>query len=203
MFAIEVLDRPALVLNRHWVAIQTTTVKEAIGLVAKGSARIIEPETFATHDLVTWDDVSRAKARFGDAVIRSARLAIAPPEVILLTAYEGLGERSVVFSRRNLFKRDRFTCQYCGAQPGPEELTIDHVVPRSRGGVSSWENCALACVACNKRKADRAPAEAGLAPRRAPRKPSWHSLARIEPRIRRESWDQFLSRAYWEVELEE
>lgn len=203
MTAMDVLDRPALVLNKHWVAIQTTTVKEAIGLVAKGSARIIEPETFATHDLIAWNDVSRAKARFGDAVIRSARLAIAPPEVILLSAYEGLGERAVVFSRRNLFKRDRFTCQYCGAQPGPGELTIDHVVPRCRGGVSSWDNCALACVACNKRKADREPAEAGVALRRPPRKPSWRSLARLEPRIRRESWDQFLSRAYWEIELEE
>jgi 5-methylcytosine-specific restriction endonuclease McrA len=203
MCAMDVLDRPALVLNRHWVAIQMTTVKEAIGLVAKGAARIIEPESFAAHDLETWNDVSRAKARFGDAVIRSARLELAPPEVILLTGYEGLGERAVVFSRRNLFKRDRFTCQYCGAQPGPEELTIDHVAPRSRGGVSSWENCVLACVACNKRKADRSPAESGLALRRAPRKPSWRSLARIEPRVRRESWEQFLSRAYWEIELEE
>jgi len=203
MMTMDVLDRPALVLNRNWVAIQTTTVKEAIGLVAKGSARIIEPESFAAHDLETWNDVSRAKARFGDAVIRSARLELAPPEVILLTAYDGMGERSVVFSRRNLFKRDRFTCQYCGAQPGPEELTIDHVAPRSRGGVSSWENCVLACVACNKRKADRSPAESGLALRKTPRKPSWRSLARIEPRIRRESWEQFLSRAYWEVELEE
>jgi 5-methylcytosine-specific restriction endonuclease McrA len=203
MTTMDVLDRPALVLNRNWVAIQTTTVKEAIGLVAKGSARIIEPDSFVAHDLETWNDVSRAKARFGGAVIRSARLEIAPPEVILLTAYEGMGERAVVFSRRNLFKRDRFTCQYCGAQPGPEELTIDHVAPRSRGGVSSWENCALACVACNKRKADRTPAEAGMTLRRAPRKPSWRSLARIEPRVQRESWEQFLSRAYWEVELEE
>jgi 5-methylcytosine-specific restriction endonuclease McrA len=203
MVATEVLDRPALVLNRNWVAIQTTTVKEAIGLVAKGSARIIEPESFASHDLETWNDVSRATAKFGGARIRSARLEIAPPEVILLTDYEGMGERAVVFSRRNLFKRDRFTCQYCGGQPGPEELTIDHVMPRSRGGLSSWENCALACVACNKRKADRTPAEARMDLGRAPRKPSWRSLARIEPRVRRESWEQFLSRAYWEIELEE
>jgi len=203
MSTMDVLDRPALVLNKHWVAIQTTTVKEAIGLVAKGAARIIEPESFVAHDLETWNDVSRAKARFGDAVIRSARLELAPPEVILLTDYEGMGERAVVFSRRNLFKRDRFTCQYCGSQPGPEELTIDHVAPRSRGGVSSWENCVLACVACNKRKADRSIAESGMSLRKPPRKPSWRSLARIEPRVRRESWDQFLSRAFWEVELEE
>src|SRR5688572_28823109 len=201
--SIDVLDRPALVLNRHWVAIQTTTVKEAIGLVAKGAARIIEPESFVAHDLETWNDVSRAKARFGGDVIRSARLELAPPEVILLTEYEGMGERAVVFSRRNLFKRDRFTCQYCGSQPGPEELTIDHVAPRSRGGVSSWENCVLACVPCTRRKAERTPAEAGVSLRGGPRKPSWRALAGVEPRVRRESWEQFLSRAYWEVELEE
>ena len=112
-------------------------VREAIGLVAKGAALILEPETYRTHDLRSWDDVSRATARLGEAVIRSARLALLPPEVILLRGYEGAGARSAVFSRRNLFKRDRYTCQYCGAQPGPEELTIDHVLARSRGGLPS------------------------------------------------------------------
>ena len=122
MNALELLERPALVLNRHWHAIRTTTVREAIGLVAKGSARIIEPGTFATHDLRTWNDVSRASQSAGR--IRSAHLAIAPPEVVLLTTYEGLAVRTVVFSRRNLFKRDRFTCQYCGTQPGSAELDV-------------------------------------------------------------------------------
>ena len=202
MEAFNLLEQAALVLNRRWVAIQTTTVQEAIGLVAKGAARIIEPETFATHDLRSWNDVSRAKAAFGDARIRSAHLAVAAPEVILLTGYDGLGSRSVVFSRRNLFKRDRYTCQYCGAQPGPEALTIDHIVPRSRGGTSSWENCALACMECNKRKANRTPAEAGMSLRQAPKKPSWRAIAPLHPRIRRESWEHFLDRAFWEVELE-
>jgi hypothetical protein len=92
------LERPALVLNRAWTPIQVTSVREAISLVAKGSALIIEPETYETHDLRTWGDVSRAKARFRDETIRSPRLAIVPPEVILLKAYQGQGERSVVFS---------------------------------------------------------------------------------------------------------
>ena len=197
------LDRPALVLNRTWTPIQVTSVREAIGLVAKGSAYIIEPETYRTHDLRTWDDVSRARARLGDRMIRSRHLTLLPPEVVLLRSYEGLGERSVVFSRKNLFKRDRYTCQYCGAQPGPESLTVDHVRPRSRGGVSTWENCVLACLDCNRRKADRSPERAGLRLRKVPRKPSWKTLARSVPRgERRESWEQFLSRAYWEVELE-
>lgn len=202
MTAASALERSALVLNKRWAPIQVTSVKEAIGLVAKGSALILEPETYQTHDLSTWDAVSRAKAHFTNEMIRSARLAILPPEVILLTTYEGIGERSVVFSRKNLFKRDHYTCQYCGAQPGPEELTVDHVVPRSRGGISSWENCVLACVECNKRKADRTPEKAGLKLRKVPRKPSWRTLAHVPPRLRRESWEQFLSRAYWEIELE-
>jgi 5-methylcytosine-specific restriction endonuclease McrA len=197
-----VLQQSALVLNRNWAPIQTTTVKEAISLVAKGSALVIEPETFRTHDLRSWNDVSRAKARIEGAVIRSARLALVAPEVIVLTAYAGQGERAVVFSRRNLFKRDHYTCQYCGAQPGPQELTIDHVLPRSKGGYSAWENCVLACVACNARKANRTPEQAGLGLRRTPRKPSWKALAQFPSRERRESWAQFLSRSYWEVELE-
>ncbi len=201
MNAIRSLERPALVLNRNWTAIQTTSVKDAIGLVAKGSALIIEPATYQTHDLTSWNDVSRSRARVGGAVIRSARLALVPPEVIVLKAYGGVGERSVVFSRRNLFKRDHYTCQYCGVQPGPEELTIDHVFPKAKGGVSSWVNCALACVECNRRKANRTPQGAGMKLRRTPRKPSWKALMRVTARERRESWEQFIGRAYWEVEL--
>jgi 5-methylcytosine-specific restriction endonuclease McrA len=202
MNAEHLLQRPTLVLNRRWTPIRTAPVQDAIGLVAKGTAMIIEPESFETHDLLSWNDVSRARVKMGEALIRSPRLALVPPEVILLLTYEGEGGRAVVFSRKNLFKRDRYTCQYCGMQPGPEELTVDHVVPRSRGGTSTWENCVLACVECNKRKADRTPAQAGLKMRKTPRKPSWKALVQVPARDRRESWDKFLSRAYWEIELE-
>ena len=202
MTAEQVLQRPTLVLNRRWTPIRTTPVQDAIGLGAKGTAVIIEPDSFETHDLASWNDVSRARLRFGDVAIHSPRLVLVPPEVILLTTYEGQGGRAVVFSRKNLFKRDRYTCQYCGIQPGPEELTVDHVVPRSRGGTSTWENCVLACVECNKRKADRSPAHAGLKLRRQPKKPTWKALVQVPARDRRESWDKFLSRAYWEIELE-
>ncbi len=197
-----VLDRPALVLNRNWTPIQTTPVREAICLVAKGSARIIDAETYETYDLTTWGDLSKARVRLDESVIRSTRLVIAAPEVILLTTYQGLGERSVVFSRRNLFKRDRFTCQYCGVQPGPEELTVDHVLPRSRGGTSTWKNCVLACVECNKTKANRTPREAGMRLRKQPGKPSWRHMTQVPPQRRRVSWEKFLTRAYWNVELE-
>jgi len=538
MSAQAVLDRPTLVLNRRWEPLHLAPVKEAICLVAKGSARVIDPETFEAHDLRTWGDVSRARATFAEAVIRSPRMVLVPPEVIVLTRYEGLAERSVVFSRRNLFKRDRYTCfasgtpiqmengswkpidlleigdvvlsasgksmpvlqrraklpdkkcllvksyyglpvtctedhrfltydgereswteaknlvgkhvlrpvrscrtsidramariigyytaegsttgkdgadfyvrftiapgeddiasdlktlirecfgkelsdrivtdkrtgwhyrvlgvssvevsraiakyvkgkqptrhftfepalldaesaknlletmmagdgcaikmrdsacriyvtasrtlalqvqgilfslghfasviegvqkggfgegnkfyhvrwfpetnrtlgkmveiggtkyiampiqyvkpveydgpvwdievganeeidhsfvtpsgvahncQYCGSQPGPESLTVDHVVPKSRGGVSSWTNCVMACLECNKRKSNRTPEEARMKLRKVPKKPSWRALAQVPPRQRRQSWDQFISQSYWEIELE-
>jgi len=153
-------------------------------------------------DLVTWNDVSRAKQKLEGEVIRSQRLSLVPPEVIVLTSYAGIGQRSVVFSRKNLFKRDKYTCQYCGVQPGPEELTIDHVMPKSRGGGSTWENCVLACIECNKRKANRTPDEAGMKLKKTPKKPTWKSLAQLNPKDRKLSWDKFISEAYWEVELE-
>lgn len=202
MTAAKALERPVLVLNKRWIPIQVTNVRDAIGLVAKGSAKIIDPTDFSQLDFMSWADVSKAREKLGDVMIRSTRLSIVPPEVIVLNKYEGQGEKSVVFTRRNLFKRDKYTCMYCGVQPGPEELTMDHILPKSRGGASSWENCALACVECNKRKANRTPEEAGMKLRKVPKKPSWKTLAQVSPHDRRESWDQFLSRAYWEIELE-
>jgi len=202
MNALAPLMRPVLTLNRHWQAVQTTPAVNAIALVMKGSAVIIDPETWAEHTIRTWADASAARDRFGDAVLRTPRLTLAVPDVIRLTRYDRLGSRELVFSRRNLYRRDRHTCQYCGAQPGPGELTIDHVVPKSRGGAGGWTNCVLACVACNARKANRTPAEAGMALRRAPRKPSGSVLDPVPPAQRRLSWGQFLAKAYWEVELE-
>lgn len=199
---VRAMNRPVLVLNSRWEPIHTTSIKEAIGLIAKGSARVIDPATYARHDLFSWHDVSRARRALNGRMIRSQHLALVPPEVVVLTTYEGRAERSVVFSRRNIFKRDRYTCQFCGAQPGPGELTVDHVFPKSRGGRSTWENCVLACVACNKRKADRTPQEAGMRLRRTPKKPTWKALAQVAPKLRCESWEAFLGRAYWEVELE-
>ena len=114
------------------------------------------------YQLYTWADWSRLGPREGEQFIQAVRLRLRVPEVVALTGYDRLPMGAVTFSRRNVFKRDHYTCQYCGAQPGSEELTIDHVLPRSQGGMSSWENCVLACMACNKRKADRTPEQARM-----------------------------------------
>ena len=128
------LEIPTLVLNRSWMPIHTLPAKFAIGMVARDAARIIDPETYEIHDLQSWHDVSQAREFVDGLSIKSESLSLAPLEVIVLTSYSGVGDRTVTFSRLNLYRRDRNTCQYCGKRPGTRELTIDHILPRSRGG---------------------------------------------------------------------
>jgi 5-methylcytosine-specific restriction endonuclease McrA len=194
-----VLERPTLVLNRNWQPVNVATVARALVLVWNESARVVDPSDYQTY---TWANWSQLRPRNGDPFIQAVRLQLRAPEVIVLADYDRLPSAAVSFSRRNLFKRDHWTCQYCGVQPGGDELTIDHVVPRSQGGSSTWENCVLACVTCNKRKADRTPQQAGLKLRHAPVRPLWKPLyARHTVRI--ESWSKFVSEAYWNLKLEE
>lgn len=192
------LERPTLILNRNWQPVNVATVARALVLVWNEVARVVDPENY---QLYTWADWSRIAPREGDAFIQAVRLRLRVPEVIVLAEYDRLPAAAVSFSRRNVFKRDHWTCQYCGGQPGGEELTIDHVTPRSQGGASSWENCVLACVACNHRKADRTPQQAGMRLRKTPVRPTWKPLyARHTMRI--ESWSKFISETYWNVPLE-
>jgi 5-methylcytosine-specific restriction endonuclease McrA len=193
------LERPTLVLNRNWQPVNVATVARALVLLWNESARVVDPNDYRTY---TWADWSQLRVRDGDPFIQAIRMRLRAPEVIVLDNYDRLPGAAVSFSRGNLFKRDHWTCQYCGVQPGADELTIDHVLPRSQGGTSTWENCVLACVTCNKRKADRTPQQAGLKLRHAPVRPLWKPLyARHTVRI--ESWSRFVSEAYWNVKLEE
>ena len=194
-----VLQRPTLMLNRNWQPVGVATVSRSLVMVWNGTARVVDPEDY---QLYTWADWAALKPSENEPVIHTVRFQLRVPEVIALTRYDRVPNNTVTFSRRNIFKRDRFTCQYCGGQPGKEELTIDHVTPRSRGGVSSWENCVLACVECNSRKADLLPSEARMPLLNIPARPKWRPLyATRGERFR--SWSKFLSQAYWDVELQE
>lgn len=193
-----VLQRPTLVLNRSWQPVRVSTVSRALILVWNGVARVVDPHDFSQYD---WDDWSRLKPEEGEPFIRAVRQPLRVPEVVTLTDYDKLPVTHVAFSRRNLFKRDGYKCQYCGAHPRPDELTIDHIVPRSRGGESTWENCVLACMECNKRKADGTPDEKGLRLRSRPVRPRWKPLY-ASSQMPIASWAKFISEAYWTVELE-
>ncbi|HWE37132.1 MAG TPA: HNH endonuclease [Isosphaeraceae bacterium] len=194
-----VLERPTLVLNRHWQPVNVATVARSLTMLWNESAQVVDPDDFR---LYTWDDWARLEPRDGEPFLRTVRRRLRVPEVVTLTRYDRMRSTVVAFSRRNIFKRDHNACQYCGVRPGSAELTIDHVLPRAQGGLSTWENCVLACVSCNARKANRTPEQAGMRLRRPPTRPSWKPLY-AHANIRIESWSKFLSEAYWNVTLDE
>jgi len=193
-----ILERPTLILNRSWQPVGVAPVSRSLVLLWNDNARVVDPQDY---QLYTWSDWSRLMPRDDEPFIQAVRLRLRVPEVVALTHYDRIPTNAVTFSRRNIYKRDRYTCQYCGAQPGTEELTLDHVLPRAQGGISTWENCVLACIDCNKRKADRTPAQAHMKLHRAPVRPAWKPLyARTSERMI--SWSKFISEAYWNVPLE-
>ena len=193
------LDQRTLVLNRHWVPIGTTSVRSALCLLYREAARAVRIDDYSVHDFDSWASLRLAEE---EPCIRTVKLRLKVPEVVLLTQYDAYPKRKVTFSRKNIYRRDRMTCQYCGAKPSVEDLSVDHILPRSRGGHSTWTNCVLSCLRCNRRKGNRTLAESGLHMIRAPFEPAWTPCITIPLGHRRTSWEQFISHEYWNVELE-
>ena len=192
------LQRPTLVLNRNWQPVNVATVARALVMLWNETARVVDPSDYQQYNWAEW---SKLTPGHDEPFIRAVTFRFRVPEVMTLTGYDRVPSSVVTFSRRNIFKRDRYTCQYCGVQPGSDELTLDHVVPRSHGGQSTWENCGLACVNCNKRKADQTPEQARMRLRVPPERPRWRPIY-ADHEVRIESWAKFISEAYWLVELE-
>lgn len=193
-------DGAVLVLNNLYQAVQVTGVRRAFRLFCAGRARAVAAD-FTTYDFENWCDLPPGA---DDDVIRTPRRAIRVPRVIQLLHYDRVPYREVRFTRRNIFYRDRNRCQYCGRSFPQRELNLDHVIPLSRGGTSCWENVVCACLACNGRKGNRTPQEAGMSLVRTPRKPAGHPVLRaawIGPHY--EQWRTYLDVAYWNVELSE
>ena len=193
------LQRPTLVLNRHWQPVNVATVARALLMLWNQTVRVVDPADYQLYD---WHDWADLEPDAGEPAIVAVRGRIRLPEVVVLNRFDRVPSADVSFSRRNVFKRDRYTCQYCGVQPGTHELSIDHVVPRGQGGISSWTNCVLACIECNKVKANRTPQQAGMRLRRKPVQPAWRPFY-SEHATRIESWAKFVSEAYWTVDLNE
>ncbi|MGB9736228.1 MAG: HNH endonuclease [bacterium] len=197
-----VLSTEVLVLNKSFLPIHITTVKRAFVLLYEGIAKVVDNQ-FAIYDFNNWAEL---KAEYGDDVIGVVHKVIKVPRVIVLVTYDRIPKKHVRFSRLNIFARDKNTCQYCGRIFPRNELNIDHVIPRSMGGLSTWENVVCSCFECNKKKGGRTPEQAGMKLIRKPKKPEWTPYAAFNfKHIIYKEWTPFLNivdASYWNVELE-
>ena len=174
---VEILNAHVLVLNKLWQPIHTCSLRRAVKLLWLGHAQVVEAEgdmKYQTHDLGSWLESSSQKVTEG--VIHSVRFAMKVPKVIVLAMYDKLPLKEVKFSRLNVFLRDHYTCQYCCEVFVDQELNLDHVIPKTKGGRSRWDNIVTSCIRCNNRKANMLPHEANMFPATRPKAPRWRPL---------------------------
>lgn len=193
-----------LVLNRSWAAVQICSVKRAISLLYQGHAKAIDPESYQAYDFDDWRDVSQQMVEIDEReLVSSTSVTIRIPRVIVLMFYDRLPKRQVRFSRKNIFERDFWTCQYCGVRPSKSDLNLDHVVPRSKGGKTTWDNIVASCFTCNGKKGSKTLKQLGWKLKKAPVRPRWHPTVSIPMgMVPHKEWVNFLEVAYWNTELE-
>jgi len=189
-----VLEHPVLVLNRFWQPIHTCSVRRALHLLCLGHAQVVQvdgEECFQTHDLGSWIDHS-SKTKDSE-MIHGIRVMLRVPKIVVLAIYDKLPRLEVKFTRRNVFLRDHFTCQYCSKVLPENQLNLDHVMPRDKGGRTTWENIVTSCFRCNTRKANKLSHEVNMHPLRKPVAPRWRPLYGLrENGLGDESWNHFL-----------
>lgn len=197
------LDRQVLVLNRLWQAINVCSVRRAFTLLCAGHAQVVdadEDRNFFTHDFESWRDLSEREP--DDEMVHTISFKIRVPRVIVLLLFDRMPKKEVKFTRANIFERDKCTCQYCGHVFERRDLNLDHVIPRDRGGLTSWENIVCSCIPCNTRKGNRLPHQVGMRLIKKPERPKWRPFLHItfDSKVH-ESWRHFIDFAYWNVEL--
>jgi len=163
------LTGQVLLLNRNYEPMSVVSARKAVVLFYLQKVEIIERH---------------------DAVVRSVTISIPLPSIIRLVRYAPVPRKRIVLSRRNILKRDGQRCQYCGTKKPP--FTIDHVIPKNRGGKDTWENLVCACVKCNNKKGNRTPEEAGVSLLARPRRPSQLYFIQHFVGIRDSRWKPYL-----------
>jgi len=201
------LDCNVLVLNKHYMAIRIVGARRAFSLLFRDLAEVVSLEEgkYSNYDFQSWCEVSQFRRHFepdGHDWISTINFYVAVPRIIRLLFYDRLPRSELKFNRRNIFARDKNRCQYCGKRFATSELSLDHVIPRTLGGKTTWENIVCACAACNVKKGGRMPQQAGMTLIQKPIKPKHNPIVHVHlGHERYRSWRQFLDHAYWSVEL--
>lgn len=201
------LNAKVLVLNKAFAAVRVVSARRAFCLLVRNIAEVVHVEDgkYLNYDFESWCEIAELQKQFERERhdwVRTMRAEIAVPRIIRLLGYDRLPAQIVKLNRRNLFARDRNTCQYCGRHFPTSELSIDHVIPRMQGGQDTWENLVCACIKCNARKGGRTPEQASMKLIRRPVRPRRNPLVTLRLGSEKyQSWKAFLDNAYWSVEL--
>lgn len=187
-----------LVLNRFYMAIRVINVRRGLTLLYRGCAEVItiEDGQYANYDFESWCEVSQIyslEKQADEDYIQAVNFELQVPRIVRLTRYDKVPKSTVRFNRKNLFARDDHRCQYCGQTHPVNQLSLDHVVPRSLGGKTTWENIVCSCMTCNSRKGGRTPVQAGMKLLSKPTKPHSNPAMAIpldDPRYA--SWKTFV-----------
>lgn len=196
-----VLDTNVLVLNRFYMAIRVINVRRTFTLLYRQCAEVIshEDDQYLSYDFDSWCELSQLTSlekQPGEDYIRAVGFELRVPRIVRLTRFDRMPVQTVRFNRKNLFARDEHTCQYCGRSEPTNKLSLDHVIPRSHGGPTTWENIVCCCLRCNSRKGGRTPQQARMQLLTRPTKPRFNPLlAQSIEDPRYECWKTFLPAA--------
>jgi len=200
-------------LNAHYAALRIISARRAFSLLFKRDAEdrplaeviSVEGERYVSYDFDDWRELSQLRREFEPERhdwIRTVRFYVAVPRIIRVLTFSRVPKQEVKLNRRNIYARDNSRCQYCGKRFSTSELSLDHILPRSRGGQNTWQNVVCCCVRCNVKKGGRTPREAGMQLIREPSRPRLSPVVSFSLSSEKyRSWQQFLDHAYWNVEL--
>ena len=190
------LNTNVLVLNKLYMALRVVTVRRAFVFLAKDSAEVLYKNNgrFENCGLGNWFQISSENnGNPSDEYIHTPNRRILIPRVIRLLEYDKMPRREWKLNRKNILLRDNCQCQYCGKKYPLSSMTIDHVIPRSRGGTASWTNVATCCNKCNAKKGGRLPQEAGMKLITKPQKPNFNSgISKLLNDKKYSIWKEFI-----------
>lgn len=197
---MKLLNESTLILNKYFLAVQVCSARDAITALVSGKAEVVDQE-YKRYKLKEWQQESsfiigdKLRSILYPGVVHSPSTTLVVPQVIIASdcEYSSPAIKTVRYSRKNVYQRDRYTCQYCGEKMIKSELTLDHITPKSRGGTNSWNNVVASCRKCNSKKKDKLLSELGWELLSEPKQPKWRShIGSPFSLQKKEYWNTFL-----------
>lgn len=210
---MNLLEERVLVLNKLWQAINVCSTKRALCFLYAGHAKAVESQngTYETYDFSKWVEYSQnfifptcynTNQEINHSFIHTVSFSLKSPNIIILSFYSNYPNLKIKLSRENIYKRDKYTCQYCSKKLDQKQLNIDHIIPRHRGGKTAWTNVVSCCFECNLKKGGKILPETDMRLLKKPRAPFRYPLQNLHSETQNhKSWSHFLDFNKWNVEI--